>query len=117
MLGLTQAQVATAIGVSFQQLQKYETGESHLTLQRAVRVSKALSMSVSELVEGLEAAETSLVTPIATFLGTTLGRQLVRSALTLNEKKLKHLIILALSLKNEDNGDGAVTQLSTEEEG
>lgn len=49
-LGLSQKFVATALGVSFQQLQKYETGANRVSASTLTRVAAALETSVAALV-------------------------------------------------------------------
>lgn len=44
--GLTQKDLAERLGISFQQLQKYENGINRLSVSRAVEIAKALNTSV-----------------------------------------------------------------------
>lgn len=53
MLQMTQSDLAAAIGIRFQQIQKYETGLNQMTVERIVQVTKALGMPVAELFEGI----------------------------------------------------------------
>ncbi|MGH3426031.1 MAG: helix-turn-helix domain-containing protein, partial [Mycobacteriales bacterium] len=53
-LGLTQDQVAHAIGVRFQQIQKYECGASRMSPSRLVALASALDVDISYFFEGLE---------------------------------------------------------------
>jgi transcriptional regulator with XRE-family HTH domain len=57
-LGLTQGQVASAIGVRFQQIQKYECGASRMSPIRLVALAQALDVEVAYFFEGLAAADT-----------------------------------------------------------
>lgn len=52
-LGLTQQQVAKAIGVGFQQIQKYECGQSRISPARLVALVAALDVDVDYFFEGL----------------------------------------------------------------
>ncbi len=45
-LGLSQAALAQRIGVSFQQVQKYETGQNRISASRLHRVAEVLGTSV-----------------------------------------------------------------------
>lgn len=45
--GLTQSQLGTAVGVTFQQIQKYERGTNRVSASMLVRTAKALGVSVS----------------------------------------------------------------------
>jgi transcriptional regulator with XRE-family HTH domain len=47
MLGLSQEYLAAELGVTYQQVQKYETGMSRLWASRLYRIARALDASVS----------------------------------------------------------------------
>lgn len=49
LAGLRQEDVAEAIGVRFQQLQKYETGANRIALSRAVKICEYLGITVKQL--------------------------------------------------------------------
>jgi transcriptional regulator with XRE-family HTH domain len=51
--GLTQAQVADAIGVTFQQVQKYERGANRLSASKLFEAGKALGASPLAFFQGL----------------------------------------------------------------
>ena len=53
-LGLSQAKLAASLGISFQQIQKYENGQNQLSASRLVFVAKALDVPPSYFFEGLE---------------------------------------------------------------
>lgn len=53
MLGLTQKQLAEKCGVSFQQIQKYENGETRIAPERLYQLGLVLDIPVSFLFSGL----------------------------------------------------------------
>lgn len=53
-LNLKQHQVATMLGITFQQLYKYEKGIDRLSASRLLELSKILSVPTSFFYEGLE---------------------------------------------------------------
>jgi transcriptional regulator with XRE-family HTH domain len=57
MLGLTQQELAQAVGIKFQQIQKYESGINRMSASRLWDVANALGVSVSYFFEGLSHAE------------------------------------------------------------
>ncbi len=57
-LGLSQEKLATAVGVSFQQIQKYENGTNRMGAGRLMQVSKALDIPVSWFFESGQMPET-----------------------------------------------------------
>jgi transcriptional regulator with XRE-family HTH domain len=52
-LGLTQQQIAEAVGVRFQQIQKYECGANRISAARLWLLAKALESPVASFFEGL----------------------------------------------------------------
>jgi transcriptional regulator with XRE-family HTH domain len=55
-LGLTQSQVADALGVRFQQIQKYESGLNRIAAARLWALSKALGVPLTYFFDGLDVA-------------------------------------------------------------
>ena len=52
-LGLTQEQLAEALNVSYQQVQKYETGANRISAGRIFELARKLRVDVSYFFEGL----------------------------------------------------------------
>ena len=57
--GLSQAQLAKRLGVTFQQVQKYETGGNRIGTGRLVKIAAILGIPISALFQGTDAAEPS----------------------------------------------------------
>lgn len=62
--GLTQSNVAEHLGISFQQLQKYETGANRVSASRMFELSKLLDVSPSFFFEGLEGEKYETMPPM-----------------------------------------------------
>lgn len=56
MNGTTQQQLAQAVGIKFQQIQKYETGMNRVSASRLWDIAHELNVPVSFFFEGLDAA-------------------------------------------------------------
>lgn len=56
-IGMTQQQLAQAVGIKFQQVQKYETGANRVSASRLWDIARTLDVPVSLFFEGLEAAD------------------------------------------------------------
>jgi len=54
MTDMTQKQLADAVGIKFQQIQKYETGANRVSASRLFEISQALSVPVSYFFEAIE---------------------------------------------------------------
>lgn len=52
MLGLSQENLAKSIGLTFQQVQKYERGTNRISVSRLVDISRALRVSVEYFLDG-----------------------------------------------------------------
>jgi transcriptional regulator with XRE-family HTH domain len=57
MNGTTQQQLAEAVGIKFQQIQKYETGMNRVSASRLWDIANVLTVPVSFFFEGLDASE------------------------------------------------------------
>jgi len=52
--GLTQEQLAAALGISYQQVQKYETGANRVSAGRMLEIAHKLGIDVGDLFKGLQ---------------------------------------------------------------
>ena len=57
--GLSQAQLAKRLGVTFQQVQKYEIGGNRIGTGRLVKIAAVLGVPISVLFQGTGAGESS----------------------------------------------------------
>ena len=57
-VGLSQEQLAARVGVTFQQLQKYEKGTNRISASRLLGLARELSVPVSHFFDGLETNDT-----------------------------------------------------------
>ena len=55
--GLSREQLSQVIGVTHQQLQKYETGANRVTASRLLLIAKALEQEIPYFYEGFEVAD------------------------------------------------------------
>ncbi len=109
LLGLTQQQLATAIGIRFQQIQKYECGANRISASRIFELSAALEVPVGYFYEGLDvgepAADVVAIASIEPRTGEVLARKetmdLIRAYYQLGERPRRRLLDLAKSLNND----------------
>ena len=62
--GMSQAMLAERIGVTFQQVRKYERGADRVGARRLSQIASVLGVSVGELFESSEAASPGLNSPL-----------------------------------------------------
>lgn len=53
-LNLSQQSLATRVGLTFQQIQKYEKGTNRVSFSRLVAIARALECSIGDLIRGIE---------------------------------------------------------------
>ena len=56
-MGISQGKLGESLGITFQQVQKYETGTNRIGAGRLYRISRILEVPVSFFYEGCEDAE------------------------------------------------------------
>jgi len=55
-IGMTQSDLGSKLGLSFQAVQKYETGENRISASRLYQLSRVLDVTMGYFFEGLEGA-------------------------------------------------------------
>lgn len=95
MLGLTQQNLAQKVGIRFQQIQKYETGENRVSASRLWELAAALGVPVTYLYEGLDGPADNGETARADMLADREAIELVRAFYTLPQTQRQHLFDLA----------------------
>lgn len=67
LMGLSQTELARAVGLTFQQVQKYESGANRVSASRLYYISEALDVPVSFFFDDMSSAGGLAETPKATF--------------------------------------------------
>jgi transcriptional regulator with XRE-family HTH domain len=62
---MSQSALARELGISFQQLQKYESGTNRVGAARLARIALALGVRVTALLEGIEQSKRRAASPLA----------------------------------------------------
>jgi transcriptional regulator with XRE-family HTH domain len=106
LLGLTQQQLAGAVGVRFQQIQKYECGANRISAARLWQLSEALEVPIGYFYDGLSNGGAIELAPERTDgSGEMLARKetldLIRAYYQLGERPRRRLLDLAKSLNGE----------------
>ncbi|MCL4144808.1 UNVERIFIED_CONTAM: hypothetical protein GTU68_011048 [Idotea baltica] len=112
LLGLTQQDLASQVGVRFQQIQKYECGANRITSSRLYELSKALNVSVQYFFDGIPTNDAPDPANDAERLeGDILSQketlELVRAYYRLGERPRKRLLELAKALEGDSSNSGA----------
>lgn len=107
LLSLTQQQLAGAVGVRFQQIQKYECGANKISAARLWMLSQALDVPVNYFYDGLGEvpAKPQAANEPGEGAGEVLARKetldLIQAYYQLSERPRRRLLDLAKSLNGE----------------
>jgi len=100
MLGMSQEKLGEALGLTFQQIQKYEKGTNRVGASRIQQISEILQVPVSFLFEGGPTsnsgegfAEGTSPTYVSDFLATSEGLALTRAFTRIADSKLRRSIV------------------------
>ena len=98
LLGMSQITLAERIGVTFQQLQKYEKGTNRIGASRLVQIAAALGTSPASLFGEGEAGVSVVprspeMTAIEEMMGTADGAALNRSVVKIADPKVRRAVI------------------------
>jgi transcriptional regulator with XRE-family HTH domain len=99
---MSQTEVADALGITFQQIQKYEKGMNRVGASRLQQISDALGVSPFYFFDGAPITGKKIPTPIeaglsedkiVSFLGTREGAALVRAFMAVKQKPIRQNVI------------------------
>jgi transcriptional regulator with XRE-family HTH domain len=103
LVGMTQQKLAEAVGIKFQQIQKYETGSNRVSASRLWDIADSLDVDVSFFFEGLRSedqGEKDLGAIPADMMGDKEAMELVRSYYAIPENQRRRLFELARVLSD-----------------
>ena len=107
LLGLTQQQLAVAVGIRFQQIQKYECGANRISAARLWQLAQALEVPTSYFYDGLAEAQARSEQAAATgepregMMARKETIDLIRAYYQLGERPRRRLLDLAKSLNKD----------------
>jgi transcriptional regulator with XRE-family HTH domain len=101
MLGMSQEKLGEALGLTFQQVQKYEKGTNRIGASRIQQISGILQVPVSFLFEGGPggtagadgSGEATSPAYVSDFLATSEGLTLTRAFTRISDSKLRRSIV------------------------
>jgi transcriptional regulator with XRE-family HTH domain len=110
LIGMSQEKLGTALGITFQQIQKYEKGANRIGASRLQQMSDVLGVPVAYFFED---AQGEALPPgfssdkkgdyVADFLATSEGLQLTKSFMKVKDAKVRRRIVdLVSSLAESD---------------
>lgn len=111
MKGLTQEDLGIALGVTFQQIQKYEKGKNRIGAGRLQDIANILRVPVGSFFEDVTADETRCAEfsdiDFANFIGSGEGLALARSFVRINDSGLRRRVVkLVEEISNAPGNSG-----------
>jgi transcriptional regulator with XRE-family HTH domain len=111
MLGMSQEKLGDALGLTFQQVQKYEKGANRIGASRLQQISQILQVPVSFFFDGAPSAPglphdtfSSAPSPayVSDFLATSDGLALTKAFMGIKDAKLRRRIVDLVEQISED---------------
>ena len=101
MMGMSQEKLGDAIGLTFQQVQKYEKGTNRIGASRLQQISETLQVPVAFFFEGVpmpagsSTGNGTVASPayVADFLATSDGLALTKAFMQIKDSKLRRRIV------------------------
>ena len=97
-LGMSQEKLGTALGLTFQQVQKYEKGTNRIGASRLQHVSRILQVPVDYFFEGAPGQLKAKGNPpssayVGDFIASTEGLTLMKAFTQIKDAKVRHHIV------------------------
>ncbi|KQY99049.1 Cro/Cl family transcriptional regulator [Caulobacter sp. Root1455] len=111
-MGLTQTQLANSVGITFQQLQKYERGANRVSASKLYGMAVTLQISVAWFFEGMASLEDSgesdpRTQAVFRFMATKEGVELASLVPQLPMAQRLQILALAKTLSMDDEAERA----------
>ncbi len=100
---ISQTALGKHLGVSFQQVQKYENGTNRVSAATLIKISRALNVPVGELMvlESPQSPAAGSSRDLARFAKSTEGRSLINGFMAIDDPLLRrHIVGLVKALAN-----------------
>lgn len=112
-IGMSQEKLGDMLGLTFQQVQKYEKGMNRISVARLIEITKILGVDVHFFLDGVTStksasgfAEETPPTYVADMMSTPEGLQLVRNFTGIkNPKVRKSIVQLVASLASQEEAE------------
>ena len=108
MLGMSQEKLGDALGITFQQIQKYEKGTNRVGASRLQHIASILTVPVAYFFEDApggsdQSAEPNAASAVVDFLSSTEGLALNRAFARIQDQKVRRRVVdLVRALAGED---------------
>jgi transcriptional regulator with XRE-family HTH domain len=105
IMGWSQSKLGNVLGVSFQQVQKYEKGTNRIAASRLQNVAEILEVPVAFFFEGLQRFKD--IDNCSEFLPASEGLDLVKAFMRIGEPRIRRRLIALIEQIGNSQGAGA----------
>ncbi|MCP4560896.1 MAG: helix-turn-helix transcriptional regulator [Bosea sp.] len=113
LAGISQEKLGEALGLTFQQVQKYEKGTNRISASRLQQIAKMLGVPVAFFFEGAPSGEATAVgfadasstAYVADFLSTSEGVQLSKAFVRIKSPRVRRRVIDLVEALADDPGE------------
>jgi len=109
VMGLSQTQVADALGITFQQIQKYERGSNRISASKLYDAARLLQAPVSYFFDGLDETDSGLddgiIQRMTQFVSTPEGMELATIFPRLEDRRLRRRVVDLVKAMVDDDRD------------
>jgi transcriptional regulator with XRE-family HTH domain len=107
VLGVSQTQLADALGITFQQVQKYERGFNRFSASKLYQAAKTLNVEISAFFDGLETldGEEAPFEEFANFMQLDGAKEMARAYTRLSPPMRRRLRMLAEAMSPNSGDD------------
>lgn len=109
-IGMSQERLAELLGVTFQQVQKYEKGVNRIAASRLHDIAAALDMPISRFFEGLSRASAGVAESSRDYiddaLATPEGAQLMALFASIKSRKVRRQVLELVKALTEESSEG-----------
>lgn len=110
MSGMSQERLGDSLGITFQQIQKYERGTNRVGASRLQNIANILDVPVSFFFENSPGQDTSLIDlpqdDLQTFLSSPEGFRLNQEFVKITDPKIRHRIVEMVKAIAADQDEG-----------
>ncbi len=93
-VGFSQQRLAEAVGVTFQQIQKYEYGANRVSFSRLLEIAHALNCSLGDLSEGLDVPSLDETGRLNDLLAVEGAMELLEAYAAIPSKELRRALVM-----------------------
>jgi transcriptional regulator with XRE-family HTH domain len=106
-IGMSQERLAELLGVTFQQVQKYEKGVNRIAVSRLLDIANSLEISACRFFDGLERRGVAEESPdyVNDALATPEGAQLIAVFAGIKSQKVRRKVLDLVKVVAEEDGD------------